>query len=343
MNQSRKLRLAFTLIELLVVIAIIAILVALLLPAVQQAREAARRSSCKNNLKQLGVAMHNYHDTHGCLPPGFMQGRMQDGSLHTWRGWSGLAMILPYIEMGPLYDQCNFDYGIVGDGPTEQINVDFVMQQIPAYLCPSDLDATGSWYSMPYPGNNYALSLGTTLDWDGTNNRSGMFYRQSHIRFRDVLDGLSSTIMMAEINKGQGGNTADRNFSVVRAVPYTGSSKSPPTVADMQTYGQAIETALANASTNNHNHAGRHWALGQHYQSLFNTSATPNWQYHSGQECVNCGWMDSDGAFPSRSRHRGGSQHLFGDGSVHFISENIDGGMYQALGSRNGNETVQFP
>ncbi|MEZ5948954.1 MAG: DUF1559 domain-containing protein [Planctomycetaceae bacterium] len=116
-----------------------------------------------------------------------------------------------------------------------------------------------------------------------------------------------------------------------------------PGVAAIQAYGQAIQAAYNATPSNTHHHAGRLWALGQHSQSLFNTTATPNWPIPNGQECTGCGWMDSNGIFPSRSRHAGGSQHLFADGSVHFISSNIDMGLYQGLGTRAGGEVVQFP
>lgn len=330
----------FTLIELLVVIAIIAILIALLLPAVQQAREAARRSQCKNNLKQFGLALHNYHDTHGKLPPGFMQGRMLDGSLHTWRGWSGQAMLLPYIDQAPLYSQANFNLGIIGDGPTESTQVGVTMQKLPAFRCPSDNDAPGSWYSRQWPGNSYALSLGTTSEWANSNNRVGMFALNSGKAFRDVHDGLSNTIMMAEIPIGTGGKNIHGSWE--RGIAWTGGPRENPSVQEVITYSQAVKTAW-DGGTNQHHHAGRLWALGQSYQTLMNTIAPPNWRFPSASECTGCGWFDSNGMFPSRSRHVGGSHHLLGDGSVHFISENIDHGLYMGLGTIAGSESVDFP
>lgn len=146
---------------------------------------------------------------------------------------------------------------------------------------------------------------------------------------------------MAEICVGTG--SYDLHSSVVRGVPWPAGSRENPGVAAVNTYGQAILTAYAASPTNIHSHAGRLWALGQSAHSQFNTVATPNWSIPNGQECGGCGWMDSHGVFPSRSRHSEGSQHLFGDGSVHFISENIDMGLCQNLGTRNGGEVVQFP
>jgi len=338
---DRSMRLAFTLIELLVVIAIIAILVALLLPAVQQAREAARRTSCKNNLKQLGVALHNYHDTHSVLPYGHMDGRMLDGSMHTWRGWSGLAMILPYMDQGALYDNCNFNYGIIGDGATEQLNVANTMQRVPGFRCPSDVDPPGTWYGRQWPGNNYALSRGPTFDWTTTNNGVGMFYRYSSIKFRDVLDGTSNTIMMGEICVGRG--SYDVHSSVVRSVAWTGGSRENPGEASVRAYAAAIDAAYASNPANTHHHTARLWALCQSGHGLFNTLVPPNFKTPNGQECVGCGWMDSHGLFAARSRHTGGAQHLFADGSVHFISDNIDMGTYHGLGSRGSGEVVNFP
>lgn len=250
-------------------------------------------------------------------------------------------MLLPYIDQGALYDNCNFNIGIIGDGPTESLNVNNTMQIIPAFRCPSDIDPTATWYSMRYPGNNYALSLGTTTEWANSNNAVGMFGFNKSIRFRDALDGLSNTIAMAEICVGRG--SYDIHSSVVRNVVWPGGNRQNPGVAAIQAYGQAIQAAYAATPSNTHHHAGRLWALGQHSQSLFNTTAPPNWAIPNGQECSGCGWMDSNGIFASRSRHAGGSQHLFADGSVHFISSSIDMGLYQALGTRAEGEVVQFP
>src|SRR5215475_1598603 len=125
-------RCAFTLVELLVVIAIIGILVALLLPAIQAAREAARRSQCVNNLKQLGIAIHNYHDTAGCIPMGAFD--MKNG----WQQWSALACLLPYIEQSPLYNALNFT-NMAGCDPNNLINTTGVRAGVNGFLCPSDV------------------------------------------------------------------------------------------------------------------------------------------------------------------------------------------------------------
>jgi len=330
----------FTLIELLVVIAIIAVLIALLLPAVQQAREAARRTQCKNNLKQLGLAMHNYHDTHRVLPPAYFPGRMVDGSLHQWRGWSGQALMLPYLDQTPLYNLANFNLGIIGDGATESINIPATMTRLEAMRCPSDMVPPGTWYSRSYPGNNYGLSLGTTMEWGNQNNLVGMFTYIQCRSFSDVADGLSNTIAMGEIPTGTG--TKNIHGSWERGIAWSGGSRQNPSQADVITYATAAAAAFAGGS-NQHHHAGRLWALGQPYQNLMNTVIPPNPKYPSASECSGCGWADSNGLWPSRSRHVGGAHHLMGDGSVHFISDNMDHLTYMRLGTRASGDTVQFP
>lgn len=194
----KKLRRGFTLIELLVVIAIIAIMVALLLPAVQQAREAARRSSCKNNLKQVGLALHNYHDTHNVFPPAFARSNPAgDG-----RGWGWGVMILPFIEQGALYDALSPN---TSPFPTD-VSVDPGMSQrvlmqtiIPTYRCPSDVGSPINNQRGNFGTSNYSGVWGSHVD-AGTHTGAGngcMFYN-SRINFRDITDGTSNVIMVGE-------------------------------------------------------------------------------------------------------------------------------------------------
>lgn len=330
---NRKRKRGFTLIELLVVIAIIAILIALLLPAVQQAREAARRTQCKNNLKQLGLALHNYHDTFNLFPPAHMRTQSASpatGALTGWRGFSLHAMILPYIEQTNLFNQINFNTYF--DEPS---NLVARRTKIAAFLCPSDT---------PYPGsadignNNYAGSMGPSLGQyvSPIGLRDGMFNFDVVVRMGDIRDGTSNTIAMAEHLIGDNANTAYTPGDVVRAIPWSGSTNYKPTQADLNTYGAACDAGRAN----HHSHNGREWAIGMPAQTLFNTAATPNWRFPTCQPCVGCGWMDSQGIFPSRSRHTGGVQVLLGDGSARFVSENIDLATWQNLGSIRGGETI---
>jgi prepilin-type N-terminal cleavage/methylation domain-containing protein len=193
MSRSR----GFTLIELLVVIAIIAILIALLLPAVQQAREAARRTQCRNNMHQLGLALHNYHDTHRCFPPGRVT---QQGG---WEGWSWAAMILPFLDETSVYNACNFsvpvrqDFAPHGFGPNRTARVTPLAQ----FWCPSDPnpwigDATCyHWQAR----SCYAASEGS-CGGGSLSCTDGMTFAESRVRIRDVRDGTSQTILAGEMS-----------------------------------------------------------------------------------------------------------------------------------------------
>jgi prepilin-type N-terminal cleavage/methylation domain-containing protein len=192
----------FTLIELLVVIAIIAILVALLLPAVQSAREAARRSECKNKLKQLGLALHNYHGTHGRLPGNEMACvKHTDGTtVNCWEGWSGLAMCLPFMDQEAVYNNLDFNrYWYTGSSTNPAIgnNQYWSRIAIPEFWCPSDPDAR-KWNASSSP-SSYMLSAGPTSTWFVDNIKGpGPFWRQSSVRLADIIDGTSQTILAAE-------------------------------------------------------------------------------------------------------------------------------------------------
>ncbi len=229
MKSIKPARRGFTLIELLVVIAIIAILIALLLPAVQQAREAARRSTCKNNLKQIGLALHNYNETHSVLPSGWIGVEPGVGAnVEYGSGWGWGTMILPFMDQSPLYNQINFSRDINDPIQTTGL-VDIVL---PAFRCPSDpadnsfeLEEEGS------PGTvlirmataNYIGVFGSEELDDceivapGTNcQSSGTFYQNSNTRFRDVTDGLSQTLFVGERKTDA---TADWYSTWVGAVP----------------------------------------------------------------------------------------------------------------------------
>ena len=208
----------FTLVELLVVIAIIGVLIALLLPAVQQAREAARRMQCSNNLKQLGIALHNYHDTFLSFPSGYIDIRDRPGHADNHGHWSWTALVLPFVELGNVHDVLQ-----VGTAsPTEALTAhqDVMQTRYDAFRCPSD---TGPDFSdkdrclgctiANSGGTDQGLSLTNYLGvnssayvraWkatnygDGTTGATGMFYKDSNTRMRDITDGTSNTLMVAE-------------------------------------------------------------------------------------------------------------------------------------------------
>ncbi len=190
---------AFTLIELLVVLAIIAILIGLLLPAVQRVRETAARLKCANNLKQIGLACHNYHDAQGSLPPGYLAlASYRDGETDTAPGWGWAAFLLPYLEQGNLYREINFAQP-VQDSPAIQV-------VLPLLLCPSDIvnqapfpvtDGTFAPVATAAP-SSYAATCGPDASDVADPTGLGVFYRNSQVRLTDITDGTSNTTLIGD-------------------------------------------------------------------------------------------------------------------------------------------------
>ncbi len=343
----------FTLIELLVVIAIIAVLIALLLPAVQQAREAARRSQCKNNLKQLGLALHNYHDVFNTFVArkGGSDWNGANNNSGNRQRRSGLIPLMPYLDQAPLYNTIAAGDAAVGQGgPCGWCGWTAWDVVVPALLCPSD------------PGSNelrkvtnYVFSVGDTItNYRDSQNTRGMFsFRRCH-GVRDALDGTSNTILMSEINRPKTARYDNLGFSTtVRkdegvAEGFASIGTNPGQCLAALTNGFYTTPAVVK------NRGGGNAWDGQPEYVGFNTVMPPN-----GPSCVNMGTSccgDSpDGVLSARSRHTGGVQCLMGDGAVRFISENIDTGnlaaaqvtggrspygVWGALGSREGGETI---
>jgi prepilin-type N-terminal cleavage/methylation domain-containing protein len=327
-------RLGFTLIELLVVIAIIAILIALLLPAVQQAREAARRTQCKNNLKQLGLAMHNYHDTFLVFPPAGVQGLQ--GTFGN--RYSFAIGLLPYIDQTPLYTTMMANAGPGFSAPWQRPA--YFTVDIPAFICPSD-QTPGDRSESPSL-MSYRVSVGDTLnDNNGTNTR-GIFAFHGKNGMRDVTDGTSNTIMMAEAVMGGVDTTAILGGVAVGVTVSTPQDCLNLSDTATRTLNGAVRTAYRPPG-------GRAWD-GRPYFTFVATAVRPN-----GPSCqsstVDGGW----GHPTASSRHTGGVHALMADGTVRFISENISAGdpnatsptsgaspygVWGALGTRAAGETI---
>ena len=236
---------AFTLIELLVVIAVIGILMAMLMPAVQQVREAARRTGCANNLRQIGIAAHNFQSAHRHLPSGWLA-EDADGE----PGWGWAAILLPYIEQGNLYDEFDLDIPI-----DDHIYEDLRVTVIPTYICPSDiapevdhLDYLEGGHGHPFSAfqdhehdeeilvskGNYSGVFGTGEVEDDPANGDGIFFANSRIRFRDIRDGLSTTLMSGE-RRGEHGTVTWVGVSPVVEEPFArivGSTDHTPNHKD---------------------------------------------------------------------------------------------------------------
>ncbi len=321
----RAVQRGFTLIELLVVIAIIAVLIALLLPAVQAAREAARRAACVNNLKQMGIALHNYHDQVLAFPPGYIAAApFLDGETDTAPGWSWASMILPQLEQSSLYSSLNLNLPVQHPANTTGTRV-----TLSGYLCPSDAAAVG-----PYPvydgigdvvavvaPSSYAACAGddasdVALGLANNGIGRGLFFRDSAIRIAAITDGTSQTVMLIE-----------------RAWGITEGTWTGAIAGGFVTRGPFNPTPI--------------WANATYLAPCLVLA-------HCNQLNSN---SDADsGLDDGSSFHPGGANVLFADGSVHFVKSilrsvigvNANGStqytpaslVWQALGTRAGGEIV---
>jgi prepilin-type N-terminal cleavage/methylation domain-containing protein/prepilin-type processing-associated H-X9-DG protein len=326
-------RRGFTLIELLVVIAIIAVLIALLLPAVQAAREAARRAQCVNNLKQIGLALHNYHATWNSFPVGFLYptGPVPAGTSALQFRWSALAQMSPYLEQSALANALNFSHPIAwapsGGGsafwPYDVANTTVMATRVALFLCPSD----GGPPPDPTAGpSNYAFCAGTGSNGGDATNADGTFILGPAISVAGIFDGTSGTAAVSEQPLGIPGS-------------YTQTTSTPVPSPLVRAFarmaaGPLTDAGCASAPSGWLLYKGANWWDGNYLNTLYNHHLPPN---ALQADCItyhNPGWK------AARSFHPGGVNVLFADGGVRWVKNSVDLALWRALATRAGGEVI---
>lgn len=328
----------FTLIELLVVIAIIAVLISLLLPAVQMAREAARRTQCVNNLKQLGLAMHSYHDALGRFPfggivlpanhPYVVSGFTRQGHYR----WSALAQVTPFLEKSVVHNALNLSLPIIdGAAAIMPQNTTVNNTQVAEFLCPSD--GRGRCLA-DYAASNYMACTGDGVLGGGFGvpdaafgMPNGVFFFNSSISLANITDGTSQTALMSESLIGDGSASGTRSGTIdpaMVAVQVAGGSPVYTPLTEAQCAAAASTFFRRNSA----------WVQGSYQHALYSHYLTPN------SDIPDCYRQQYHGWKAPRSRHGGGVNVLFGDGSVRFMKDTVDTNAWRAVSTRNGGEVI---
>jgi len=391
-------RRGFTLIELLVVIAIIAVLISLLLPAVQSAREAARRAPCTNNLKQIGLAVHNYLSSNNSLPPAYIPYGVGPGGTNTGQSFSGLARMLPFLEQNAIYNAINFSVAarwggsgsdIVGsmNGSTADcdewglINASASANQVTSFLCPSDTELSNLTFFIFAPGgasqlvgrHNYPMNGGTNPfvsgslngavyvpNWKaGVANAAGVkspperaagapsiianLSAEAPVTIASFTDGTSNTAAYSEWVRGDGSSSPGVGGTAKAGLPaiYMGAGLTSTTFV-----GPGSDTLIAKACDNLYDNKNSNlvytWKGDWWIADMFSYShtQTPNriscWYNDVGGRP----WAGGVSIVAAASRHPGGVNTAFADGSVHFTKSSISYPTWAALGTRAGGEVL---
>lgn len=322
-DRRRRIRPAFTLIELLIVISIIGVLVALLLAAVQQSRESARRLACLNHLKQLGLALSNYESALGVYPFGVGG----DGPFLFIPRWSAQSQLLPYLEQTQLFNSLNFSFIPWSENPNfGSQNLTSISVHVETFLCPSDSDRIPELHGLAHC--NYRANAGSlqynlffgSPHRDGKNN--GMFWYQSAVKPMDVYDGFSTTAAMSRRCLGTGGL---RDPKADYYVPSPGVSSC-----------SSINASSAARWTADNEWSGERWGDGGMFYTRYQHISPPN------QPSCNFGRDDYHGLVEvnASSRHPGGVNVLFVDGSARFIKQSVSVATWRAMGTINGFEVI---